>query len=71
MPGIHYVEFLTALNHSQVFGLSPITHQAHRYRQEEDLHQIWEVEDRFIDDYEQAFGQNPEIINALRRVFVV
>lgn len=38
---------------------------------EEELHRIWEQEDNFIDDYERAFGQNPEIINSPRSIHFI
>jgi len=38
---------------------------------EEKLHQIWEEEDSFIDDFERAYGQNPEIINTPRSIHFI
>src|SRR4051812_39927375 len=38
---------------------------------EEDLHQIWEDEDSFIDDYESAFEQNPDILNTPRSIHFI
>jgi cellulose biosynthesis protein BcsQ len=38
---------------------------------EETLHQIWEEEDSFIDDYERAFALNPEIMNNPRSIHFI
>jgi cellulose biosynthesis protein BcsQ len=38
---------------------------------EETLHQIWEEEDNYIDDFERAFAQNPEIINNPRSIHFI
>jgi cellulose biosynthesis protein BcsQ len=38
---------------------------------EDNLHQIWEEEDSFIDDYERAFVQNPEIISSPRSIHFI
>lgn len=38
---------------------------------EETLHAIWEKEDSFIDDYESAFTQNPNILNTTRSIHFV
>ncbi|MFZ4106170.1 ParA family protein [Flavobacterium sp.] len=38
---------------------------------EETLHQIWEEEDSFIDDYERALVQNPEIVNTPRSIHFI
>lgn len=38
---------------------------------EETLHQIWEEEDSYIDDFERAFGQNAEIINKARSIHFI
>jgi cellulose biosynthesis protein BcsQ len=38
---------------------------------EETLHQIWEEEDSFIDDYERALGLNPEIMNTPRSIHFI
>ena len=38
---------------------------------EEQLHQIWEEEDPFIDDFEQAFSNNSNIINSPRSIHFI
>ncbi|TNE82505.1 MAG: ParA family protein [Bacteroidetes bacterium] len=38
---------------------------------EEELHQIWEAEDSFIDDYQSAFSQKPEIIESPRSIHFI
>lgn len=38
---------------------------------EETLHQIWEEEDSFIDDYDRAFALNPEIMNTPRSIHFI
>lgn len=38
---------------------------------EEELHQIWEQEDDFIDDYERAFLTNPEIASSTRSIHFI
>lgn len=38
---------------------------------EEDLHKIWEQEDDFIDDYERALLNNPNIANSTRSIHFI
>ena len=38
---------------------------------EEDLHQIWEAEDSYIDDYESAYLANVEILNSPRSIHFI
>lgn len=38
---------------------------------EETLHQIWEQEDNYIDDFESAFNQNPDIIKSPRSIHFI
>jgi cellulose biosynthesis protein BcsQ len=38
---------------------------------EETLHEIWEQEDDFIDDYESAFDRKPEIIKTTRSIHFI
>lgn len=38
---------------------------------EEQLHQIWEDEDPFIEDFEQAFNEAPNIINSPRSIHFI
>lgn len=38
---------------------------------EETLHQIWEQEDNFIDDFESAFNQIPDTINSPRSIHFI
>lgn len=38
---------------------------------EEELHKIWEEEDDFIDDYEKAFSNNPNIIDSTRSIHFI
>jgi cellulose biosynthesis protein BcsQ len=38
---------------------------------EDRLHRIWEEEDSFIEDYERAFVQNPEIIDSPRSIHFI
>lgn len=38
---------------------------------EEELHQIWEQEDAFIDDYERAIASSPEIVNSPRSIHFI
>jgi cellulose biosynthesis protein BcsQ len=38
---------------------------------EETLHQIWEQEDNYIDDFESAFNQNSDIVNSPRSIHFI
>ncbi|WP_031444007.1 ParA family protein [Arenibacter algicola] len=38
---------------------------------EETLHKIWAQEDSYIDDFESAFNQNPDIINSPRSIHFI
>ncbi len=38
---------------------------------EEGLHQIWEQEDAFIEDYERAIASNPDIANSTRSIHFI
>ena len=39
--------------------------------QEEALHRIWEVEDDFMEDFEQAFRVKPEVLNETRSIHFI
>ena len=68
----HLGNALAELEHSVLMiDLDPQCNLTICAMMEETLHQIWEQEDNYIDDFESAFNQNPDIINSPRSIHFI
>lgn len=68
----HLGNALAELGHSVLMiDLDPQCNLTICAMMEETLHQIWEQEDNYIDDFESAFNQNPDIINSPRSIHFI
>ena len=68
----HLGNALAELEHSVLMiDLDPQCNLTICAMMEETLHQSWEQEDNYIDDFESAFNQNPDIINSPRSIHFI